>query len=122
MRGSQRLPCLHLGKPVLGLLTGQGNASLNADDSRITTSLTSVATHAGDGLLASVAGREHGEPAIDKAPNAAQRRFGRNGLYRPASADPERNGTLYWQGIQTSVADLMPLPLEIDHLLGPQRA
>src|SRR5712691_12496172 len=121
MGSSQRLPCLHLGKPILGLLTDQGDTPLNANSRRVTASLPGVGPHASYSLLAGVTWREHGEPAIGKAANAAQGRFGRNRLRRPAGPDPDRDGTLHWQGIQAGVADLMPLPLETHHLLRPQR-
>src|SRR3989454_7205615 len=86
------------------------------------TTLFRSCTHAGDGLLAGVPRREHREPAIGQAANPAQGRFGRNGLRGPAGPNPDGDGTLHRQGIQTGVADLMPLPFEIDYLLGPQGA
>jgi hypothetical protein len=122
MGGSQHLPRLHLGAPILGLLTGQGDTPLNANSRWGTASLPSVSPHARDGLLASVTWREHGKPTIGQAANAAQNHFGRNRLCRPAGPNPDGDGTLHGQGIQTGVADLMPLSFEMHHLLRPQRA
>src|SRR5262245_39631401 len=122
MRGSQHLPGLHLGEPILGLLAGQGDTPLDANSRWVTASLAGVGPHAGEGLLAGVAWREHGKPAIGQAANAAQGCFGRNRLRRPAGPDPDGDGTLHGQGIQTSMADLMPLSLELHHLLRPQRS
>ena len=42
MGSSQRLPGLHLGTPILGLLTGGGDAPLNADSRWVTASLAGV--------------------------------------------------------------------------------
>src|SRR5262244_2417013 len=120
MSRSQRFPGLHLGQPILGLLTGQGDTPLNTNSCWVTARLPSVGPHAHEGLLAGVAWREHGEPAIGQAANTAQGHFGRNRLCRPAGPDPDGDGTLHGQGIQTSMADLMPLPLEMDYLLRPQ--
>src|SRR5215510_15527919 len=119
---SQRLPGLHLVTPILGVLTSQRDTPLNANSRWVTASLAGIGTHAGEGLLAGVAWREHGKPAVSQAANAAQGCFGRNRLRRPAGTDPDRDWTLHGQGIQTGVADLMPLSLEMHHLLRPQRA
>src|SRR5262249_29415221 len=88
MGGSQLLPGLDLGEPVLGPLACHGGAPLHTYGCRVTSRLLGVAMHPGDGLPPRVARGEHGEPAIRETANPAQGRIGRNRTYRAACPDP----------------------------------
>src|SRR5215813_10826906 len=114
---SKSTPVLSLLGPSIWCAIGQANAPFDTDGRWITSGSPRVATHAFKRGPSHVIRRKLREPAIRQTSNAFDHRFDP----RPPTTKPQGNGTLDRQRIEASVANVVPAPMEIDHVLRPQR-
>src|SRR5262245_60749346 len=116
MRRSESTPVLSLLRPGIRCAVGYANAPFDADASWITSGSPRVATHALQRGPPLVIRRKLWEPAIRQTSNAFDYRFDP----RAATTKPQGNGTLDWQRVEASMANVVPASMEIDHVLRPQ--
>src|SRR6266853_3212412 len=117
MRRSESTPVLSLLRPGIRRAIGYANAPFDADAGWITSSRPRVATHALKRGPPLVVRRKLREPTIGQTSNAFDHRFDT----RSPATKPQGNGTLDRQRVEASVANMVPAPMEIDHVLRPQR-
>src|SRR5262245_46535725 len=115
MCGAKLLPSLSLLPPPVRIARGEVNAGFDANGRRITTCFARRTAHTIQGVLPRLVGRELREPTIGQAADALD-----HGLGSPAQ--PDGNGTLHGEGVESCVSDLVPASLEVHDFLSPQGA
>src|SRR5262245_17362073 len=116
MRRSEGTPVLSLLCPGIWCAVGYANAPFDADAGWITSGSPRIATHALKRGSPHIIRRKLREPAIRQTSNAFDHRF----YTGSPTTKPQGNRTLDRQRVEASVANMVPAPMEIDHVLRPQ--
>src|SRR6185437_6832337 len=112
---AHRSPFLGVGAPLIRRLIGRVDTSFQTELVDVAAGLADVFAHARDVGGPTFGRLPIGHPTIANPGQALERSFIR-------AAKPDRNRTLDWQGIDAGAIDVVPLPVKLDHRLGPELA
>ena len=100
--------------PGVGIAVAEADPALYPNGHGVPARVLRVLAHLGYLFLAGAVGLKLGEPAIGQASNATHYPL-------VSAAEPDRDGLLYWTGIDAGMGDLVVPALEVHDVLGPER-